>query len=89
MALQFNYLSDKGAFSYDEHSGTFRVHVDAMKVAVRALTGEIMTIQAEGSYDKAKALLETYAVMRSPMQRALDRLTDIPVDIAPQFPLAE
>jgi hypothetical protein len=89
MALQFNYLSDKGAFSFDAQSGTFRVHFNAMKAAIRALTAEIMTIQAEGRYDKAKALLDTYAVMRTPMRRALDRLTDIPVDIAPHFPLAE
>jgi hypothetical protein len=89
MALQFNYLSDKGAFTYDEKNGTFRVNADKIKDAVRSLTAEIMTIQAQGSYDQAKSLLETYAVIRPPMQHALDRLTDIPVDIAPHFPLAE
>jgi hypothetical protein len=28
-------------------------------------------------------------VIRPPMQRVLDRLSAIPVDIAPEFPLAE
>ena len=55
---------------------------------VRALTSEILTIQAEGSYDKAKALLDRYAVMRPVMQRALDRLADVPVDIEPIYPVA-
>ena len=89
MALQFNYLFDKGAFTYDEPSATFLVKIDKIKDAVRSLTGEIMTIQAEGSYEKAKNLLDTYAVLRAPMQHALERLGDIPVDIAPHFPLAQ
>ena len=46
-----------------------------------------MTVQAGGDYEKAKELLETYAVIRPPMQQALDRLKDIPVDIAPVFAL--
>jgi len=48
-----------------------------------------MTIQAEGSYDKAKAMLDKYAVIRPPMQKALDRLTAVPTDIEPIFPLAK
>jgi hypothetical protein len=89
MALQFNYLMDMGAFSYDSTAGTFTVNFDKVKPAVRELTGLIMTIQAEGNYAKAKDLLDRYAVVRPPMQHALDRLKEIPVDIAPSFPLDE
>jgi hypothetical protein len=48
-----------------------------------------MTLQAEGSYDKVKALLTTYGVVRPDMQKALDRLSDVPVDIEPSYPLAK
>jgi hypothetical protein len=48
-----------------------------------------MTVEAEGSYDKAKTLLTTYGVVRPEMQKALDRLSDIPVDIEPSYPLAK
>lgn len=85
VALQFNYLFDEGAYSYDEASGHFSVNFTKVKDAVRKLTGEIMTIQAEGSYDKAKALLGTYAIVRPPMQKVLDKLIDVPVDIEPHF----
>ena len=44
-----------------------------------------MTIQAEGSYDRAKGLLNRYAVIRPSLQRTLDRLSRLPVDIEPQF----
>jgi len=88
MALQFNYLSDNGAFVSDSTTGTFSVDFTKIKKATRDLTTLIMTIQAEGDYNKARDLLDRYAVIRPPMQRTLDRLKDIPVDIAPRFPLA-
>jgi hypothetical protein len=89
VALQFNYLMDEGAIRYDEKSGTFSVVPAKIKDAVRKLTGEIMTVEAEGSYDKAKAMLTTYGVVRPEMQKALDRLADVPVDIEPSYPLAK
>ena len=89
IALQFNYLTDEGAFEVNEQTGRFSVNEAKVKDAVRKLTGEILTVQAEGSYDKAKALLDKYAVIRPSMQKALDRMKDVPVDIEPIFPLAK
>jgi hypothetical protein len=88
IALQFNYLTDEGAIEVNERPGTFSINQAKIKDAVRKLTSEILTIQAEGSYEKAKAMLDKYAVIRPPMQKALDRLKDVPVDIEPVFPLA-
>ena len=48
-----------------------------------------MTLQAEGSYEKAKAMFDTLGVIRPEMRAALDKLNDVPVDIEPSFPLAE
>ncbi len=87
MALQFNYLMDEGAFHYHPTFGAFYVDFDKIKPAVRKLTGEIMTIQAEGSYEKAKALLDKFAGIRPVMNKVLNRLGDVPVDIEPVFPL--
>jgi hypothetical protein len=88
VAIQFNYLRDEGAIRYDERSGTFAIEPSKVKDAVRKLTSEILTLQAEGSYEKAKAMLDKYGVVRPEMQRALDRLKGVPVDIEPEFPLA-
>jgi len=85
MALQFNYLIDQGAFTYNNASGVFGVDMAKIKPAVRKLTGDIMTLQAEGNYTGAKAMLEQYGVIRPELQAVLARLTDIPVDIAPSF----
>src|SRR5664279_574726 len=82
MALQFNYLRDKGAFTLDA-KGTFAVDVPRMKSAVRDLTHDLLTIEAEGNYTAAKRMLDTLAVIRPAMQKALDGLKDLPTDIDP------
>jgi hypothetical protein len=87
MALQFNYLIDAGAFQQNESTGTFTVNFEKIKEGVRKLTGEIMTAQAEGNYAKAKEMLDHGSVIRPEVQRVLDRMSTIPIDIAPEFPL--
>jgi hypothetical protein len=89
VAMQFNYLTDEGAIKYNEQAGTFSVDHTKVKEAVRKLTHELLTLEAEGSYDKAKAILDKYALIRPPMKQALDKLMDVPVDIEPVFPLAK
>jgi len=82
MALQFNYLTDKGAFVANP-DGTFTVNEARIKGAVRDLAHDLMTIEAEGNYHEAKRLLDTLGFIRPPMQHALDRLKDLPTDIDP------
>jgi hypothetical protein len=89
VAMQFNYLSDEDAIGYDKKTGRFSVDQAKFKDAVRKLTHELLTIEAEGSYDKAKRMLEMYAFIQEPMKNALDKLKDVPVDIEPLFPLAK
>jgi hypothetical protein len=89
MALQLNYLLDAGAIQHNESTGIFKVNFDGIKEGVRKLTGEIMTAQAEGSYDKAKEMLDHLGIIRPAVQRVLDRMNTIPVDIEPHFPLAQ
>jgi len=48
-----------------------------------------MTMQAMGDYAAAKQLLDRLATVRPPTQAVLDRLKDVPVDIAPRFTTAE
>jgi hypothetical protein len=55
---------------------------------VTALTREIMTLQAEGSYEKAKGLIDRLGVLRPDVQKLLDKLADVPVDIEPKFTTA-
>jgi hypothetical protein len=89
VAMQFNYFTDEGGIIYDERTGKFSVDESKIRDAVRKLTNELLTIEAEGSYEKAAAILDKYAVIRPPMKSALDKLKSVPVDIEPIFPLAK
>jgi hypothetical protein len=84
VALQLNYLMDKGAVRVADDS-TFAVVEDRIKDAVAALTRDLMTIQATGDYAAAKQLLDTLGVVRPEVQRVLDKLSGVPVDIEPRF----
>ena len=88
IAIQMNFLLDAGGFVV-RPDGTFTVDRARIKEGVTALTREIMTIQAQGDYAKAKALAERLGVVRPAVQKALDRLTGVPVDIEPRFTAAE
>jgi hypothetical protein len=88
IAVQLNYLLDQGGFVV-RPDGTFTVNRGKIKEGVTGLTREIMTIQAQGDYAKAKALAERLGVVRPPVARALRKLAGVPVDIEPRFTAAQ
>jgi Peptidase family M49 len=88
VALQLNALLDRGAFKASA-DGTFSVDPAVVKEAVAGLTKEILTLQAEGDYAGVKDMLSRLAVVRPEIQKVLDRLHAVPVDIEPRFVTAE
>jgi Peptidase family M49 len=87
IAIQINYFLDQGAFTVSA-DGTFSIDDAKIPVAIAGLTRDIMTLQAEGSYEKAKSLIDKLGVVRPQVQSVLDRLTAVPVDIEPKFTTA-
>jgi hypothetical protein len=84
MAIQFNYLLDKGAF-VSHGDGTFSVDFGKIAQGVIELDREFLTIQATGDYARAKAMMERYVVIRPDVQKALDKMKAVPNDIRPAF----
>jgi hypothetical protein len=87
-AIQLNFLLDYGAFVLDK-GGTFSVNRAKIKDGIKALTQEILKLEAEGNYAKAKELMARLGVVRPEVQKALNRLQHVPVDIQPRFATAE
>ena len=88
MAMQVNYLTDKGGFIARE-DGRFEVNLEKIKSAVRDLDRDLLTIEATGDYAAAKKMLDELGKVRPSMQTALGNLSDIPVDIEPIFVTAD
>ena len=87
MALQFNYIVKEGGF-LQQPDGTFTVDFSRIKQAVTDLTHDLLTVEATGDYEGAKALLAT-AVIQPRVKAALDRLENVPVDIEPEYVTAD
>jgi hypothetical protein len=87
-ALQFNYLTDKGAF-VEQPDGTFALNAEKIKAAVRDLDHDLLTLEAEGNYEGAKKMLDELGVVRPNVRKALSRLEGIPTDIEPLFVSAD
>lgn len=88
MAMQVNYLTDKGGF-VARADGRFEVNFGKIKGAVRDLDHDLLTVEATGDYAGAKRMLDQLGVIRPGMQKALNGLNDIPVDIEPVFVTAK
>ncbi len=84
IAIQLNYFLDHGGVKVAA-DGTFSVDASRIKQNVTDLTRDIMTMQAKGDYAAAQQLIGTLGVVRPEVQRVLDRLKAVPVDIEPRF----
>ncbi len=84
MAMQVNYITDKGGF-VAHPDGTFEVNFAKIRGAVRDLDHDLLTIEATGDYARGKQMLDSLGVIRPNMQKALQGLQGIPVDIQPVF----
>jgi hypothetical protein len=82
MALQFNYLREKGAF-VAANDGTFAVDFSKIKAAVRDLDHDLLTLEATGDYAGAKAMLDRLGKLTPELESAIGKLRDIPTDIDP------
>ena len=84
-ALIFNYLLEKGAYQFDPVAHLVKVNFDKIEQGVKSLANKLLTIQATGDYQAAKALLKKYAVESEPIMIMRAKLKELPVDIRPVF----
>jgi hypothetical protein len=80
--VQFNVFAEQGAFARGE-DGRYRVDLERMREAVRALAGRILTLQGDGDHAGVDALLASHGVIREELADDLARLNaaSIPVDV--------
>ncbi len=84
-AIQLNYIMEKGGFTFDEATTRFAVNNKKIRQAVKELAQEVLIIEALGDYDRAKALIDKYRNVSPQLQKALDKVAHVPVDIKPEF----
>jgi hypothetical protein len=83
--MEFNFMYEQGAIELDPKSDRFHVNLDKMPAAVEAMTRALLMIQALGDYDAAAEFIAKYGEPSPDVERMLERLSDIPVDIEPVY----
>ena len=83
--IQFSYLLEKGAVTYDEKTGLFQIDRAKINDAVKDLAYDLLMIEARGDYNEAKKFVEKYRKMPESMKSGLAKLENVPVDIKPQY----
>ena len=86
-AFQINRFIEAGA-AHQLPNGRFVVDLEKLEASIKVLTRDICMMQHEGDAAAVEAILTTYGVMSDPMKYALSKLDGIPVDIRPNYPLA-
>jgi hypothetical protein len=84
VAIQFNWMMEKGAFKVD-NEGRFTVDPRKCEKEIRDLAATLLLIEAKGDYQGARKLIEKYRVMTPVLEKALKKLEHIPVDIRPIY----
>ncbi|MDY6801219.1 MAG: Zn-dependent hydrolase [Bacteroidota bacterium] len=81
--MRFYYFQEKGAFTKDPETGTYKVNFEKMKTAMNELTKKILIIQGDGDFEQAKAWVEADGKIKEDLQKDLDKINDagIPRDI--------
>jgi hypothetical protein len=85
-AMQYSYLKEKGAFSYDERAGRYRIDYGKMEAGIDRLVTELVRFQGNGDYAGTKAFFERYAMLDGTARAVLATTAHIPTDIQPDYP---
>jgi hypothetical protein len=72
--IRFNYFKERKAFVKDPVSGKYKVDFEQMYRAVTDLSKEILTIQGEGDYEKAKQMIKEMGNITPSLQMDLDKI---------------
>ena len=85
-AMQYGYLRNKGAITWDASAKRFRIDGTKIDGAIRDLVGDIVRLQGNGDYGGTKAFLDKWGALDANAKQVIGTMTHIPVDIRPTYP---
>lgn len=82
-AFQYTYYKNAGVFSVE--GGRYRLDFAKLEQAISDLTRDVVVVQGDGDYAKAKKFLDDYAKLDADAEAVIASLTHLPVDIQPVY----
>jgi len=85
--MAFNFLRSRGAIL--QETGRYGVNYDRMPEAIAALSQELLEIEATGDAARAQRWFDQFRNIPPDLEKAFQTISDIPVDIDPEFSFAD
>ncbi len=79
--VTFNYLLNENAILYNQAAKKYGLNAKNMRNAIKKLAADLLMIEGDGDYEKAKQWLQELAVVPTEMMALINSLNDIPVDL--------
>lgn len=83
--VSLNWFLERGGVRVDAGTGRFEVEPEPMEASIRSLAHELLMIEATGDRDRAAELAASHGRPPEVLERALERLGELPVDLVPVY----
>jgi hypothetical protein len=87
--MEFNFFTARSVVKYDAATGRYAVDFAAMPDAVAALAKELLEQEATGDRARVEAWFVKYGSMPPQLTQALEKVSNVPVDIDPKSDFPE
>jgi len=87
-AVQLLFFANSNAITHDVATDRLRINLGALEPSIKTLTTEIVNLQSLGSQGRAEAWMGRFAVLPPELQKIINDLDDLPIDVRPIYPLA-
>jgi hypothetical protein len=71
---RLNFFKERGAYSRDRQTGTYRVHPERMLESIESLLGILLRLQGDGNYDGARDFFERYGRPDYDLEEDIERI---------------
>jgi len=83
--IKYNFLKENGALIYDSSREIISINQEKASRFCESLSNEIIVLQNEGDYEKAKTFLERWTKVQPEIKTLIDKLAGIPLEVHPIF----
>ncbi|MBK7107235.1 MAG: peptidase [Ignavibacteriae bacterium] len=84
-AIIYNFLLENGGYEFDKKSEKVKVNFEKIYPALKQLANKVLMIQATGNYNDAQKLISDYGKETNSIKNLVNKLSNLPVDIKPEF----
>lgn len=81
--VAYNFLKERKLI--ENKNEKLHINHDVARSAFKELAEQLLIIEAEGNYEKAKEFIQKYRVVTPEVESLLKSMEDIPIDILPTF----